>query len=404
MPFEAVYAAITNILDIFATQTSECMDYKNLPSPCYVIDEALLRRNLEIIRYVSQKSGAEIILAFKGFALWKTFPIVKEYINGATASSLNEARLCFEEMGTLAHVFAPVYKEEQMQEIMNYSSHIVFNSLSQFERFYPTIRNFSRPISCGLRVNPEHSDVETELYNPSSPKSRLGILHEFLPERLPEGVEGLHFHVHCESTSYALEKTLESFEKLFGRYLSQIRWVNFGGGHLMTRKGYDVEHLVWLIQRFRKKYGLHVILEPGSAFAWETGDLIATVHDIVQSRDVKTAMLDVSFTAHMPDTLEMPYRPRITGAKNPDQNSNPNHCYRLGGCSCLAGDFMEEYDFGKELKVGDTVVFEDMIHYTVVKTTMFNGVDHPSIAIKRTDGSFEILRNFTYEDYKKRMD
>ncbi|HON18806.1 MAG TPA: carboxynorspermidine decarboxylase [Salinivirgaceae bacterium] len=380
------------------------MNLAAVPSPCFIIDENRFRKNLELIRYVQEKSGAEIILAFKGFALWKTFPIVKVYIQGATASSLFEARLCFEEMKTYAHVFAPVYKEHQFDELMGYSSHIVFNSLSQFQKYFPAVQAFHRPISCGLRVNPEHSDVTTDLYNPSSPKSRLGVLHEFLPEHLPTGIEGLHFHVHCESTSYALEKTLDSFEKLFGKYFTQIKWVNFGGGHLMTREGYDVEHLIGLIQKFRKKHGLHVILEPGSAFAWDTGVLIATVTDIVQSRGTKTAMLDVSFTAHMPDTLEMPYRPRIRNAKDPDKHSNPAHCYRLGGCSCLAGDFMEEYDFGKSLTVGEQIVLEDMIHYTIVKTTMFNGVDHPSIAIQKLNGEVEILREFTYEDYKNRMD
>jgi carboxynorspermidine decarboxylase len=379
------------------------MNTQQIPSPCFVLDEKRLRSNLELIDYVQKQSGAEIILAFKGFAMWSAFPIVREYVKGATASSLYEARLCFEEMKTRAHAFTPAYFPHELNEMMGYCSHFVFNSLSQFERFYPETLKADHKISCGLRVNPEYSDVETDLYNPSSPKSRLGILREQMPDRLPEGVEGLHFHVLCESTSYALEKTLESFERLFGNYFPQIKWVNFGGGHLMTRKGYDVEHLISVLKRFREKHNLHVILEPGSAFAWDTGVLVAQVQDIVQSRGVKTAILDVSFTAHMPDTLEMPYRPRIREAKDPDSNSNTRQKYRLGGASCLAGDFMEEYDFGKELRVGDTIVFEDMIHYTMVKTTMFNGVQHPAIAIWRADGTLHMVREFTYGDFKSRL-
>ncbi len=377
------------------------MDYNAIPSPSFVLDEALLIKNLELIQSVAERSCAEIILAFKGFAMWSAFPIVKQYVKGATASSLYEARLCFEEMHTKAHVYAPAYKDKELEELASYSSHIVFNSIAQFNRHYPFICQLKDRISCGLRVNPEHSDVKTDLYNPSSPKSRLGILNDQLPEELPEGIEGLHFHVLCESTSYSLEETIKAFEKRFGKYIPKIKWVNFGGGHLMTRKGYDVDHLVHVIQEFKKKHNIHVILEPGSAFAWDTGVLTAQVLDIVESRDVKTAILDVSFTAHMPDTLEMPYRPGIIGAKDPDPDSK--FLYRLGGISCLAGDFMEEYDFGKELKVGDRIVFKDMIHYTMVKTTMFNGIYHPEIGIWTKEGTYKQVRKFTYEDFKKRL-
>ncbi|MGI6478048.1 MAG: carboxynorspermidine decarboxylase [Salinivirgaceae bacterium] len=379
------------------------MNIEQIPSPCFVLDEKLLRSNLELIRYVQEQSGAEIILAFKGFAMWSAFPIVREYIKGATASSLYEARLCFEEMKTLAHVYAPAYFHDEFEELMNYSSHIVFNSLSQLRRFGNLINTAKHHISCGLRVNPEKSDVETELYNPSSPKSRLGILSENLPDVLPDMVEGLHFHVLCESTSQALEEVIESFEKLFGKYIPKLKWVNFGGGHLMTRKGYDIEHLIRIIKSFKQKHNVNVILEPGSAFAWDTGVLVSKVQDIVQSRGVQTAILDVSFTAHMPDTLEMPYKPRVRGAKEPDNNSNPKYKYRLGGVSCLAGDFMEEYDFGKELKVGDTIVLEDMIHYTMVKTNMFNGVKHPSIAIWKANETLQMVREFNYNDFKSRL-
>lgn len=377
------------------------MNYSQIQSPAFVLDEKRLRKNLELIKYVQDQSGAEIILAFKGFAMWSAFPIVKEYVNGATASSLNEACLCMEEMKTKAHVFAPVYFPADMDELMNLSSHMVFNSVQQFQTWYPKIKSSGKVISCGIRVNPEKSDVTTDLYNPSSPKSRLGVLREFFPDQLPVGVEGLHFHVLCESTSYALEETLESFENLFGEFLPQLKWVNFGGGHLMTRKGYDVEHLITVIRKFKEKHNIHVILEPGSAFAWDTGVLVSQVLDIVESRGVKTAMLDVSFTAHMPDTLEMPYRPRINGASEPTDESK--YLYRLGGASCLAGDFMEEYDFGHELKIGETLIFEDMIHYTMVKTTMFNGVNHPDIGILKKDGSFKLVRRFNYLDFKNRL-
>ncbi len=375
--------------------------YQNIAYPAYILQEQALRRNLGLIQQVKESAGIDIILAFKGFALWQAFPIVREYIQGATASSLYEARLCFEEMQTLAHTYAPVYTQADFPDIVRMSSHITFNSLAQFETFYPQTIQGDRKISCGLRVNPEQSDVSTDLYNPSSPKSRLGILQEQLPEELPEGVEGLHFHVLCESSAESLEDVLEAFVKRFGNYLPKIKWVNMGGGHLMTRQGYNTDHLIRILKDFRSKYGVQVILEPGSAFAWETGVLVAEVQDIVQSRGVQTAMLDVSFTAHMPDTLEMPYRPRVEGAKDPDADSQ--HLYRLGGCSCLAGDYMEAYDFGRELKVGEKIVFHDMIHYTMVKTTMFNGVQHPAIVLERPDGSLDVLRRFGYKDYKGRL-
>jgi len=333
--------------------------------------------------------------------MWSAFPLVREYLSGATASSLNETRLCFEEMKTRAHVYSPVYFEEEFKELLSYSSHIVFNSFNQFNKFYAETQKTNHSISCGIRVNPEYSDVETDLYNPSAAGSRLGVGSDEFPEELPEGIEGIHFHVLCESDSYSLEKVLQNLEAKFGKYLHQVKWINMGGGHLMTRKGYDHKHLIQLLQDFRKKYNVKVILEPGSAIAWDTGVLVSKVKDIVEHKGIKTAILDVSFTAHMPDTLEMPYRPRIIGAKEPDENSE--HLYRLGGVSCLAGDFMEAYDFGRELKIGDTIVFEDMIHYTMVKTTMFNGVNHPAIAILTEKDELKIIREFTYEDFKGRL-
>lgn len=375
-------------------------EYDNVPSPCYVLDESLLRKNLEQMQFVQEKAGVDIILAFKGFAMWKAFPVVMQYLKGATGSSLYESRLCFEEMGVLAHTYAPVYRPEEFAEIMSYSSHITFNTISQYERYKDQIKNHPTHISCAIRVNPEYSEVHTEMYNPCAPGSRLGEVSDAFVNGLPEGIEGLHFHALCESDSYTLEKTLAAFEQRFGRLLPKVKWVNMGGGHLMTRKGYDIEHLIGLLSRFREKYQVDVILEPGSAVAWETGVLVSTVMDIVENHGIKTIMSDVSFTAHMPDTLEMPYRPRIRGASDPVPGKPT---YRIGGTSCLSGDFMYEYSFEKEVNIGDRLIFEDMIHYTMVKTSMFNGVTHPSIAILRENGILDVVRRFTYEDYKNKL-
>jgi carboxynorspermidine decarboxylase len=376
------------------------VDYNQVPSPCYLLEEKLLRRNLELIKSVKDQAGIEIILAFKGFAMWSTFPIIREYITSATASSASEARLAFEEMKCLAHTYSPAYTESDFDEIINYSSHITFNSLNQYNRFLPKIKASGKNISIGLRVNPEYSEVETDLYNPCAPGSRLGISVEHLGESLPEGVEGLHFHALCESNSYDLEKTLHSFETRFANYLPHIKWVNMGGGHLMTKQGYDTKHLIKLLSAFKKKYNVDVILEPGSAFAWQTGTLLSSVVDIVESKGIKTAILDVSFTAHMPDCLEMPYKPKITGATD-EIEGKPT--YRLGGNSCLAGDFMGNWSFDKELQIGDKIIFEDMIHYTMVKTTTFNGVTHPSIAIWNKNDQLNVVKTFGYEDYKNRL-
>jgi carboxynorspermidine decarboxylase len=377
------------------------VDYSKLPSPAFVLDEKLLRQNLELINRVQQEAGIEIILAFKGFAMWSVFPLVRKYLSGATASSLFEARLCFEEMKTLAHVYSPVYFESEFVELMSYSSHIVFNSIIQFQKYYQETKKADHPISCGIRVNPEFSDVGTDLYNPSAAGSRLGVGSAEFPDELPDGIEGIHFHVLCESDSSSLEKVLENLEAKFGRYLHKVKWVNMGGGHLMTKAGYNHSHLIQLLKKFSIKYNVKVILEPGSAIAWETGVLVSTVIDIVEHKGIKTAILDVSFTAHMPDTLEMPYRPKIVGTIDPNENSY--HLYRLGGVSCLAGDFMEAYDFGHELQVGERIIFLDMIHYTMVKTTMFNGVNHPAIAILKENGNLDIVRKFTFEDFKRRL-
>ncbi len=376
------------------------IDYNILPSPCYVIDEERFRKNLSLIKHVSDESGAEIILAFKGFAMWGVFPVLGEYISGAAASSADEARLCFEEIHSPAHTYSPVYKEDDFLSVLNYSSHVTFNSLNQFRKFSPILAEYPRKISAGLRINPEFSEISHGLYNPCSPGSRLGIIAEDLKDGLPEGIEGLHFHVLFESDSYALEKVLEVVELKFGKFFPQLKWINMGGGHLITREGYDVVHLIKILKRFRERSGLHVILEPGSAFAWETGELVATVEDIVENQGIKTAILDVSFTAHMPDCLEMPYKPKI---KDGTELVKGNPTYRIGGNSCLSGDFMGDWSFEVSLKPGDRIVFLDMIHYTMVKTTTFNGVHHPSIGIWTTAGKFSLIREFGYNDYKNRL-
>ncbi|GHT46958.1 carboxynorspermidine decarboxylase [Bacteroidia bacterium] len=377
------------------------IDFEKIPSPAYILEEDLLRKNLSLIRSVKERAGVDIILAFKAFALWKAFPIIKEYIQYSTASSPWEAQLAWEEMGSKAHTYSPAYIEKDFPVIKACSSHITFNSLSQFHRFYPeTFDNHS--ISCGLRINPEYSEVETDLYNPAAPGSRLGMVREELGDHLPEGVEGLHFHTLCESSSYALENTLQRVEAKFGDLLPKVKWLNMGGGHLMTRKDYDVEHLIRLLQNFKKKYpNLEIILEPGAAFVWQTGVLLASVVDIVHNKGIQTAILDISFTCHTPDCLEMPYKPVIRGAYQEPVPGKPT--YRLGGNSCLSGDFIGDWSFDQELKTGDRLVFEDMIHYTIVKTTMFNGIPHPCLCLWKKDDSLEIYRNFTYEDYKTRM-
>lgn len=381
--------------------------YANAPAPYYIIEEEALRRNLHLIQSLSQRTGAEFILAFKAFALWRTFPIFREYISHTTASSLYEARLAFEEFGSKAHTYTPAYEDDTFEDIMECSSHITFNSLSQYERFYP--RTVGKGISVGLRINPEYSEIETELYNPCAPGSRFGVLSTALPAELPEGIEGFHCHNHCESNSYALEESLKHIEQKFGHWLPRIKWINLGGGHLVTRKDYNTEHLVQLLTDFQKKYPhLKLILEPGSAFAWQTGVLTADVVDIVENDGIKTAILNVSFTCHMPDCLEMPYWAAIRGANTWGEDSAKGRerdplFYRLGGNSCLSGDFMGYWEFEEPLTIGQRLVFEDMIHYTTVKTTMFNGIHHPGIALLKTNNELEILRRYGYEDYRDRM-
>lgn len=381
------------------------MKVNEIPTPFYIVYEDRLRRNLELIDHVKREAGVNIIMAFKANALWRTFPIIKEYCQAATASSLNEMRLGNDELGSEIHSYCPAYTPETIKEYMAGSTHITFNSVSQWERFRNTIQahnaSGARHISPGLRVNPQCSVIETDIYNPALPGSRFGVTADQLDGNLPEGLEGLHFHSLCESTSYDLEKVLEAFEAQFGQYLPKVKWVNMGGGHLMTRQGYDINHLIDLLKAFRSRYPwLEVILEPGSAFTWRTGDLITSVVDVVENQGVKTAIVDVSFACHMPDCLEMPYQPAITESV-PVDNNLPT--YRLGGNSCLSGDFVGDWSFATPLKMGDRLTLEDMNHYTTVKTNMFNGIQHPAIVLCRANGECEYLRQYTYEDYKSRM-
>lgn len=382
-------------------------------TPYYILYEDKLRENLKLINKVSSESGVEIILAFKAFALWKTFDIFKEYICSTTASSPFEAKLANDYFGSLAHTYSPAYEENTFNTILECSKCITFNSLSQYSRFYDKIKDWnSNPanhnISAGIRINPERSEIATDIYNPCAPGTRFGISASDMPANLPDGIEGFHCHCHCENDSYALERTLDTIESKFGKWLGNIKWLNLGGGHLMTRKGYDINHLVKILQDFKHRHpNLEIIMEPGSAFAWQTGDLIASVVDIVEDKGIKTAILNVSFTCHMPDCLEMPYQPEVEGALslgNEIKNITDENIFRLGGNSCLSGDFMGYWLFPNGLNVGDEIIFKDMIHYTTVKTTMFNGIQHPSICMKRHNGNIQMLREYKFEDYRDMMD
>ncbi|MDR6805707.1 carboxynorspermidine decarboxylase [Dyadobacter sp. BE34] len=382
------------------------IDFKEIPSPCFVLEEELLRKNLELIDSVQKAAGCQIILALKGFSMYSAFPIVKEYLSGATASSLNEVKLINDFMGYQSHTYMPAYLDSEFEEIMQRSSHITFNSLSQWERFQGRVEaykaaNPGKTLSCGIRVNPQYSEVATDMYNPCVPGSRLGVTRDKLPDELPVGIDGIHFHTLCENGSDTLERTLAALEERFGDLLHQAKWLNMGGGHLMTREGYDISKLIKLVSTIEEKYNLEVILEPGSAIAWRTGILYTTVLDVLDSQGIDVAILDTSFAAHMPDTLEMPYKPAIRGAYQEPVEGKPT--YRLGGMTCLAGDYMGDYSFDKSLEIGDRIIFEDMIHYTMVKTTTFNGVNLPSIGIWKADQKFQLVRSYGYESFKDRL-
>ncbi|WP_110656397.1 carboxynorspermidine decarboxylase [Salinicola halimionae] len=376
-------------------------DVQTCPSPAYVVDDALLRRNLELLGRVQTDSGAKILLALKGFAMWDTFPLVSQYLVGTTASGQDEARLGAETFGGEVHVYSPAFTSPEMEVVLRYADHLSFNSPRQWRHFRDTVKAAPRSVSCGLRVNPEHSTGEVALYDPCAAGSRLGTRAvDLAPEDL-EGLEGLHFHALCEQNSDALEATLQAFEAKFGEYLAGLRWVNFGGGHHITRADYDVERLVRVIRDFKSRHPhLEVYLEPGEAIALNTGYLVCSVLDIVEN-DGPIAILDTSATAHMPDVLEMPYRPEIIGAAKPGEKA---YTYRLGGTTCLAGDVIGDYAFDRPLEIGDRLVFTDMAHYTMVKTTTFNGIRLPSICrIDETSREVRTVKTFGYEDYAQRL-
>lgn len=368
-------------------------------TPCYVIDESLLRKNLEILSSVQKNSSAKIILALKGFSMFSTFPIIREYLGGVSASSLNEARLGKEEFGKEVHVCAPAYREDEFKDLLGYSDHIVFNSLTQWKKFKGFLKE--KPgVKAALRVNPEHSEVKVPLYDPCSPLSRLGITLKELGSSDLEGITGLHFHTLCELNSDSLERTLAAFDDRFGGIMSKMEWVNFGGGHHITRPDYDIERLCRVVKKFREKYPVTVYLEPGEAVALNTGYLVASVLDVIRN-GMDIAILDTSAAAHMPDVLEMPYRPEIDGAGKPGELE---YTYRLGGVTCLAGDVIGDYSFKEPLKCGDRLVFKDMAHYTMVKNNTFNGVGLPSIGIysPKTD-NVRIVKKFGYSDFRDRL-
>lgn len=373
------------------------MTQQELVTPYYIVYEDRLRRNLRLITDVERRAGVNIIMAFKANALWRTFPVVREYNRDFTASSLNELQLGREELGGEAHVYCPVYTEQTIDKFLDGASHITFNSLAQLSRY--GARALAAGVSTGLRVNPRCSVVDTDLYNPALPGSRFGVVAEDMPDDLPDNLEGFHFHALCESSSHDLAKVLDAFEQQFGRWLPRLKWVNMGGGHLMTREGYDTDHLVELLKGFRERHpNLKVILEPGSAWTWRTGDLVTSVVDVVENDSVKTAIIDASFACHMPDCLEMPYKPAITESDESGQLK-----YRLGGNSCLSGDYVGDWHFNQPLHAGDRLTLEDMNHYTTVKTTMFNGLQHPDIVFCNAEGDCRVIRHFTFDDYKNRM-
>lgn len=375
------------------------LDFNTLPTPCYIVDERLLKKNLEVLEYVQNRTGCNILLALKGFSMYSTFPLVGQYLKGITSSSLFEARLGFEKMGKEVHIYSPAYIEEEFDELLTYCDHIVFNSFSQWGEFKDRVKNSPKKVECGIRINPEYSEIETPIYNPCYINSRLGVtLSNFKPDEL-DGIDGLHFHTLCEQNSDTLERTIKVVDEKFGAYIKNMKWLNFGGGHHITRDDYDVEKLIQCILFFKDKYGVDIYLEPGEAIALNTGFLVAKVLDIVKN-NMNIAILDTSAACHMPDVLEMPYRPNVIDSGMPKEYP---YTYRFGGPTCLAGDIIGDYSFKEPLKIGDKVVFTDMAHYTMVKNNMFNGVNLPAIALFNEEEGVKIIKQFGYEDYISRL-
>ncbi|MEQ6388645.1 carboxynorspermidine decarboxylase [Bacillaceae bacterium S4-13-58] len=374
------------------------MNFKELPTPCYVVDENLLEKNLKILNSVMERTGCKIVLAQKAFSMFTMYPLIGKYLSGTTASGLYEARLGYEEMGKENHVFAPAYREDEIDEIISICDHIIFNSFSQIEKFKDKALQAGKKI--GLRINPERStQIGHAIYDPCAPGSRFGVtIENFRPEQL-EGISGLHFHTLCQQNADDLDTTLKAVEEKFGPYLSQMEWINFGGGHHITREDYDIPLLVSCIKRMQDKYGLEVYLEPGEAVALNAGYLVTTVLDTMKN-GMDIAILDTSASCHMPDVLEMPYRPPLLGSGEVGEKA---YTYRLGGQTCLAGDFIGDYSFDQPLKYGDRLVFGDMAIYTMVKNTTFNGMPLPAIAIQDKEGNCEVVREFGYQDFKMRL-
>jgi len=370
-----------------------------LPSPCWLLEEEKLLKNVKLISEIKKQSGAKVLLALKGYALWKSFPLIRPYLDGCCASGLHEAKLADETFSKEVHTYSPAFKEEEIDEIARISHHLVFNSPAQFHRFASKAKKINPKLSLGLRVNPEYSESPKEIYNPCGLYSRLGTTVQNMDDSILNECDGLHFHALCEQGSDALENVLQNFEDKFASYIPKMKWINFGGGHHITREGYDTQKLIELIKDFKKKYDVEVYLEPGEAIGWETGPLITTVLDIVHN-GMDIAILDSSAEAHMPDTIIMPYRAEV---RNSGKAGEKAHTYRLAGNTCLAGDIMGDYSFDAPLSIGDKVIFEDQMHYTMVKATTFNGVKLPSIAIQRLDGTVDVVRNFGYEDFKNRL-
>ena len=375
------------------------IDISTLPTPSYIVDERLLIKNLEKLKSIIDRTGCRILLAQKGFSMFYFYPLIKKYLNGTTASSLYEARLGFEEMGNETHIFNPSYREDEIDEILSMVDHIVFNSFNQWSKYKNIVKSHERDISCGLRVNPEYSSVETEIYNPTGKFSRFGVTKVNFKENELDGIDGLHFHALCEQNSDALEATLVAFEEKFGQYLHGMKWVNFGGGHHITRDDYDVEKLINCINHIKNKYNVEVYLEPGEAVALNTGFLVTEVLDTIYN-EMDILLVDTSAACHMPDVIEMPYRPFIINSGMPNEKA---YTYKLGGPTCLAGDVIGDYSFDNPINIGDKLIFTDMAHYSMVKNNTFNGINLPAIAVYTEKDGVKVIKSFKYEDFRNRL-
>ena len=376
------------------------IDIDKLPSPCYIVDERLLKKNLEVLDYVQKESGANIILATKAFSMFSTFPLIGKYLKGVTSSSLFEARLGYEEMGKQVHIFSPAYRQDEFEDIMKYSDHIIFNSFNQWKLYRDRVKNYKdKKIQCGIRINPEYSEIETDIYNPCFENSRMGVTLKNFQENDLDGIDGLHFHTMCEQNSDTLARTIKVVDEKFGKYIKNMKWLNFGGGHHITRDDYDLKTLIESVLYMKNKYNVEIYLEPGEAVALNSGFLVSTVLDITNN-GMDIAILDTSAACHMPDVLEMPYRPNIIGSGKPYEYE---YTYRFGGPTCLAGDVIGDYSFKEPLKIGDKLIFCDMAIYSMVKNNTFNGINLPSIVKYSEENGVEIIKEFGYEDFKGRL-